>query len=303
MPFESFSLNTDSLASLSAISQINGRRVVDKIIECGIVQETQMMEHLHLSKSQLFKVCDNLNKTGSIIIRWRDKNSNIPCYTLHPKFFDISEKCKVCSYYTRATKKIADKEIVYAECGWDTSAEVQCVNDYQRKNYNLVQALLQTHVQADSERVDRENIQRTSTTKKITDWKINDYVQYYKELLRERMPEMTPDNAHTIRHNLRTIIDNFKEKLGGKWRRMLKTYVRKQFEEAIKEGRFLTSNQLAKGASIGKFLKKQKKEEKEIQFCKMKNIYCSYMKNKCQIIANGMSCTKRIRSKMRKLYN
>jgi len=303
MPFDRFSYDSEIFNYLNTIRSIRGRKFIDNLMKDGIVYETDLMEFLKCTKSDVIKIFSDLSVNGNIVTRWRDKETKVPCYTLHPRFFNLAEKCKMCFHQQNDKKKISGKEIKYINCMMVSDGILSCVHDYTRTNYNLMQVLKETHEEVEIEEINRENIIESNIEKKITEWKINDYAQFYREQCNKYMPEMIFDNAHTVRRNLRTVIDSLKQAFEGKWRRMLKLYIRKQIEIGKSEGYFVSSSKLSQGAAIAKFVNKYKDEEEQVEFCDDKGIYCSYMKKRCQLIKNGMKCTVRIRKKMKKLYN
>lgn len=303
MGFEEFSFKTEILNHFNSIRSVRGSRFVYILIEKGVVPETEIMELLKCSKHDLDKLYENLSIYGNIVVRWRDKETKIPCYTLHSRFFDITDTCKLCPFREVKVTNLNGTAIKYDDCMLDKKQVFKCVNDYVRINYNLIQVLTKTHELIDVETINRTG--KSETVKRhVTKWKLKDFVEFYRKVCRENMPEMIVDNPPIIRRNLRNIFETFKKYFESNWRRVLKLYIRKQVEQARSEGHFLSSTQLTNGTAIGKFLNDRKiKHSINMEFCKLKEIYCSYMQGVCQVKKEGMKCSLKIRKQMRKLYN
>jgi len=274
------------------------------LIRNGITEESKIMELLKCSKADLFRVVKKLI-AADIIIRWRDKNTSVPSYTLNFEFFDITESCKQCRYRKTEVKDIGSLKFRYLNCS--LNGTVKCIHNYQRENYNICKLLSVTHDKVSAEVLDRKNRYKYNEDKDIEEWNIRDFVEFYREECIENFPTMIMDNNNIIRSHMRSIVESFKKHFKGKWQRFLKLYMNKQIDEAKKERRYLPSIQLARGVVIANFLRSVKKKGyTEVGFCKQKNLYCSYCdtdSNICKLKKDKLKCTRNIRKKMKKLYN
>jgi hypothetical protein len=290
---KNISLSDKLIDDLSKIKFVNGYRIVFKMLSNLDLTDDDLCLLLNRNKTSVLKDIQKLIDLG-IIKRWKHE-VGLTINTLHPKFFDLEDKCFGCKFSAIEEK---NKVVLCYKKG------LPCYNDYERIVYGLLRTVKAGFKSVDELQTYNRKFCEKREYRHVDQWINKDFVSFFILKFKEVYPTLVSPDSDEVRKSVYKAMNIFIKNAGKHWRRLYKQYILNMFRNFESENRVLHSKRLLDTISINKFLIDFGRKISKVEFCNIKGIHCSYcLVSKCSLAENGIECTDSIVNKMKDKYN
>jgi len=268
----------------------------------GCISEAELLNKVIMDRKSLHKSVKAL-LANDIITKVRSEDGNVVYIISKNVLTKMKLTCSECSHGKLERKKVGSVTVRCIECS--NKSDVECICNKLRLVHNAYKVLMLSYKEVGVETLKRDH-KETVIEQSSGEWNKKDFVIYIMELYESFYPEVYLDKEfrYTISRRLARIINAIKKLNEGAWRRLLKCYLYTQFNEIKDKRKMISWKLLSDPIFIKKQIEKFTDEITECGKCKIHKIYCKYViEDKCALIRDGIKCTSKIISHMKKRYN
>ena len=287
--------------SIYRTRSVKAIKFIIKLFDEVVLYETDACSFLNTKKDDLYKVLRYFI-AEEVVNRVRIEG-DIVVYTLGHKILNKEViKCRECKHSKKELKEIDGGKIRFLTC---TNPE-PCDNKEVLDNRNAVKILMKKAVRSDLEIFNNKGkLESDELDDDPSKWNIRDFSRHTVNMYEEYYPDfaISPSFYRRLNSLIRDSSKYCRELGGNNWKNLFKRYIFIAFDKL--------KNKDIRANPVILFDKNRIREGFEelgvdldrIQFCKIKNTNCKYMKDKiCMLIRDGHKCTLKIREYMKRRY-
>jgi len=268
----------------------------------GCISEAELLNKVTMDRKSLHKAVKVL-LANEIITKVRSEDGNVVYIISKNVLTKMKVICSECDYGELERKKVNLATVRCIECS--NKSKVECICNRLRLVHNAYKVLMLSYKEVGVETLKRDHREKV-IEQSSGEWNKKDFVIYVMELYESFYPEIYIDKEfrYTISRRLTRIINAIKKLNESSWRRLLKCYLYTQFNEIKEKRKMISWKLLSDPLFIKKQVEKFTDEIIECGKCKIHKIHCKYVTDgKCALIRDGIECTPKIISHMKKRYN
>jgi hypothetical protein len=258
--------------------------------------EETITSELHISMKTLQKSLKRLIEL-ELIKRMRHKENHDVLILLNNKFYTAGE-CGDCKYGSASVDK------KYITCGLE---KIRCLNSYERLCNGIWRMMRESYEEIGTLENLRGNIGKGGQKKdNINEWGYKDFVLFYTEQFKIHFPNAIEQiETLSIRLNVKKLMKLIREKVHeSKWQYVVKHYISRKMNECKELKILINPSILMDPVSIRKFLEGKGYKIVSLEYCKIHNIFCSYVENsECRLEKSNTSCDNELVERMKERYN